>query len=249
MQREPDAGGLTEELRYLLFGCAAPAVLFGLLGRYNLSLLHQEVASRPHSFAVLMTGPLERALYLAFVSIPVVIYVTRPRALTRAAGLPPRVAAFVGTTMLLAFPAYFHDGPRIFTAPPLVHALAELTLVICTAFGVYALTYLRHNFSIIPEARDLVTCGPYRVVRHPVYFAEIGVALGLALQGDVHLWSALILGPFVALQVVRSFYEEQLLRSTFPEYDEYAQCVGRLVPGVTPAGLARRSHLRHTVSH
>ena len=246
MRRWEGLGRWADELRYLLFGCAAPAVLFGLLGWYNLSLLHDEVAGRPHSFAVLMTGPFERALYLAFVSIPVVIYVTRPRAQRRAAGLAPRVAAFVGTTVLLAFPAFFHDGPRILTVPRLVHAFAELTLVVATAFGVYALTYLRHNFSIIPEARELVRTGPYRIVRHPVYLAEIGVALSLGLQGDVHIWSALILGPFVAVQVVRAFYEEQLLRSAFPEYQDYARRTGRLLPRVIVAPLARRPHVRHT---
>ncbi len=237
-----------DELRYLLFGCAAPAALFGILGWYNLSLLHDEVLSRPHSFAALMTGPFERALYLAFVTIPVVIYVTRPRAQRRAAGIAPRAAAFVGTTMLLAFPAYFKDGPRILTVPPVVHGLSELVLVVCTAFGVYALTYLRHNFSIIPEARELVRSGPYRIVRHPVYLAEIGVALGLALQDEVHLWSALILIPFVAIQLVRSCYEEQLLRSTFPEYESYARETHRLLPAV-PRPLARGPHLGHTSSH
>ena len=240
--------GLTkwlDELRYLLFGCAAPAALFGLLGWYNLSLLHREVGSHPHSFAALMTGPFERALYLAFVSIPVVIYGTRPRARRRAAGLAPRAAGFVGTTMLLVFPAYFHDGQRVFTVPPVVRGVSELTMLASTAFGVYALTALRHNFSIIPEARDLVTCGPYRFVRHPMYLAEIGVAMGFGLQGDVHIWSGLILVPFVAIQLVRSFFEEQLLRSTFPEYEAYACVTGRVLPRIA-LPLARQPHVGHT---
>jgi protein-S-isoprenylcysteine O-methyltransferase Ste14 len=250
MARWRGLGGWLDELRYLLFGCAAPAAMFGLLGWYNLSLLHEQVAGHPHSFAVLMTGPFERALYLAFVSIPVVIYVTRPRAQWRAHGLGPRVAAFVGTTVLLAFPAFFRDGPRILTVPRLVHAIAELTLVVFTGFGVYALTYLRHNFSIIPEARELVTGGPYRFVRHPVYVAEILVALGLGLQGDVHFWSGLILAPFVAIQLVRSWYEEQLLRGAFPEYDDYARRTGRLFPRVSsPMPLAQKAHVVHTSPH
>ena len=222
----------SEELRYLLFGCAAPAALFALLGWYNLSLLHDQVSGpdRPHSFAALLTGPLERAMYLAFVTIPVVIYITRPRALRRAGGLAPRAAAFVGTTMLLAFPAIFADGPRILPVPWPVHVLAELTLVVGTGFGVYGLTFLRHSFSIIPEARQLVRGGPYRIVRHPLYLAEITVAVSLVLQGDVHVWSGLIVVPFIIIQVVRSVYEEQLLRSAFPEYEEYARTTGRLFP-------------------
>ena len=136
--------------------------------------------------------------------------------------------------MLLAFPAYFDDGPRLVTPPRLVHALAAAAVVVFTAFGVYGLLYLRHNFSIIPEARDLVSGGPYRIVRHPLYLAEIGVSVGLALLNDVHSWSVLILIPFVAVQAVRAVYEEQLLRSEFPEYGEYALRTSRLVPFVRP---------------
>ena len=146
--------------------------------------------------------------------------------------MAPRAAAFVGTCMLLVFPAFFDEGPRIFTPPTALHAIAGLVIVAATAFGVFALLYLRHNFSIIPEARDLVTGGPYRLVRHPLYFAEIAVSLGLAFHGDVHIWSTLILGPFVCIQVVRSLYEERLLRATFPRYAEYARETSRLVPFV-----------------
>ena len=80
-----------EELRYLFFGCALPAGLFGLLGWYNLSVLRDLVSGpgRPGSLAGWVAGPFERALYLAFVSIPVVIYVSRPRARRRAGGFAP----------------------------------------------------------------------------------------------------------------------------------------------------------------
>src|SRR6476469_5895184 len=76
----PATGGWLEELRYLLFGCAAPAALFGMLGWYNLVRLHSAMLGpeRTDTLWEFMTGPLQRALYLAFVSIPVAIYITRP---------------------------------------------------------------------------------------------------------------------------------------------------------------------------
>jgi protein-S-isoprenylcysteine O-methyltransferase Ste14 len=219
------------EFRYLFFGCAAPASLFGILGWYNLLLLRHEIGATGHTtFASVMTGPFERALYLAFVSIPVLIYLTRPRADRRDGGIPPRTAAFVGTTMLLVFPMWFENGPRILVLPAAIHAFAGVALVGFTTFGVWALLYLRHNFSIIPEARDLVRAGPYRVVRHPLYLAEIGLAVSLTLHSDLHAWSTLILVPFVAVQLVRSEYEEKLLRDALPGYEEYAKRTGRLVP-------------------
>jgi protein-S-isoprenylcysteine O-methyltransferase Ste14 len=217
-----------------LFGCAAPAALFGLLGWYNLVRLHDQLVGRdrPHSFSDLLAGPLERALYLAFVSIPVVIYVTRPRALQRSGGIGPRTAAFAGTTILLVFPAFFDQGPTILEPPAFVHAVAGVLVIGGTAFGVWGLLYLRHSFSIIPEARRLVIGGPYRIVRHPLYFAEITISIGLAFQGDLHLWSTLILGPFICLQLVRSLYEERLLRDAFPEYEDYARRTRGLIPGL-----------------
>jgi len=229
---EADAGDWLEELRYLLFGCAAPAALFGILGWYNLVRLHAAMLGSERSETVweLLTGPLQRALYLAFVSIPVAIYITRPRAQRRDPGFLPRVAAFTGTTMLLVYPAFFDHGPRVGAAPDLVRAIAGVSMVTCTAFGVWGLVTLRHSLSIIPEARRVVSGGPYRFVRHPLYAAEIGVAISLALQGDLHLWSSLVLVAFVGVQLVRSGYEERLLRATFPDYDSYARHTPRLVP-------------------
>src|SRR5689334_22437330 len=146
--------GWLEELRYLLFGCAAPAALFGLLGWYNLTRLHAAMvgSDQPHSVWEFFTGPLQRALYLAFVSIPVAIYVTRPRAQRRDTGFVARLAAFTGTTMLLVYPAFFDHGPRVGSAPGFVRAIAGTTMVLGTAFGVWGLVTLRHSFSIIPEA-------------------------------------------------------------------------------------------------
>jgi protein-S-isoprenylcysteine O-methyltransferase Ste14 len=103
-------------------------------------------------------------------------------------------------------------------------------MVVGTAFGVWGLVTLRHSFSIIPEARRVVRDGPYRFVRHPLYAAEIAVAVSLALQGELHAWSSLVLLAFVAIQSGRSVFEERLLRATFPDYDEYARVTPRLVP-------------------
>ena len=233
---DTDRRAWSGEFRYVFFGCAAPAAFFGLLGWYNLLFLRDEIgaAHHHHTFGSVMTGPFERALYLAFVSIPVVIYLTRPRADRRDGGIAARTAAFVGTTMLLIFPMCFENGPRILVLPAAVHAVAGLALVGCTAFGVWALLYLRHNFSIIPEARDLVLAGPYRVVRHPLYLAEIGLAVSLTLHSDLHAWSTFILVPFVAVQLVRSAYEEELLRDALPGYAEYAKRTPRLVPNWHP---------------
>ena len=91
----------------------------------------------------------------------------------RRAGSGPGRQPSSARRCLLVFPAFFDQGPTILTPPPFVHAIAGVLVIGGTAFGVWGLLYLRHSFSIIPEARRLVVGGPYRIVRHPLYFAEI----------------------------------------------------------------------------
>ena len=58
-----------------------------------------------------------------------------------------------------------------------------------------ALGTLGKSFSLIPQTRNLVTSGPYRLVRHPVYVGENG-ALGLVV------WAATIGKTVVFLALI-----------------------------------------------
>ena len=92
-----------------------------------------------------------------------------------------------------------------------------------------SLLVLRRAFSVTPQARLLVTTGPYSIVRHPMYIGGIAISLGLALLVD----SPQAVGLFLlcgCLQIWRALYEEQLLEASFPEYAEYKKRVGRFTP-------------------
>jgi protein-S-isoprenylcysteine O-methyltransferase Ste14 len=106
---------------------------------------------------------------------------------------------------------------------------------LCLALGmgqaIYALSYLRQRFSIVPEARGLVTSGPYQLVRHPIYLGEILAGFGLVLP-TIAGPPALVFVVFVAAELVRTYYEEGVLRRTYPEYAAYATRTRRLVPFV-----------------
>jgi protein-S-isoprenylcysteine O-methyltransferase Ste14 len=95
--------------------------------------------------------------------------------------------------------------------------------------AVYGLLYLRRSLSIIPEARRLVTGGPYRLIRHPLYAAEILAACALILARP-GLWATITIVPFIAVQMLRAHFEEGLLSRTFPEYAPYAAQTRRLIP-------------------
>ncbi|MGA8128875.1 MAG: methyltransferase, partial [Syntrophobacteraceae bacterium] len=73
--------------------------------------------------------------------------------------------------------------------------------------------------------------GPYRLVRHPLYVAEIGSTLGLTLAG-VSIPKILVFLLLVGCQVYRSLHEEKLLTAVFPEYADYAAKTARFIPGL-----------------
>ena len=89
------------------------------------------------------------------------------------------------------------------------------------------------------ERTQLVTRGPFALVRNPIFAAMLPTALGLTLL--VPSWVALagLAGLVLALELqVRVVEEPYLLQAHGGTYADYAARVGRFVPGV---GQLRRS--------
>jgi protein-S-isoprenylcysteine O-methyltransferase Ste14 len=116
------------------------------------------------------------------------------------------------------------------TQPDALPLGLALTLV-GTVLAFWSAWYLGRSFSLLPQARRLVTTGPYRFVRHPIY-------LGGLLITVAEVWlrfspTVVILNlVFVAAQVVRLRYEEEVLERTFPGYRAYRAETSALVPGM-----------------
>jgi protein-S-isoprenylcysteine O-methyltransferase Ste14 len=90
------------------------------------------------------------------------------------------------------------------------------------------------NFNVVPTPvthGNMVTGGPYRLIRHPMYTSIFIFAAGLlAGQFDyMKLFSSLVL---VAGLVVKMFYEENLLCLHHPSYRDYMQTTKRVIPFV-----------------
>ena len=80
-----------------------------------------------------------------------------------------------------------------------------------------------------PTQRGLVTTGPYRLIRHPIYTA---VCL-FTVPGVIAHWSwrsVLLGGVILACAGWRMVLEEKLLRARYPEYQQYAQATRRMIP-------------------
>ncbi|MGH8905333.1 MAG: methyltransferase family protein [Egibacteraceae bacterium] len=83
------------------------------------------------------------------------------------------------------------------------------------------------------ERTALVTAGPYRWVRNPIYTAFTAVFTGaaLALATSVALVSAAL--AILAVQVQARLIEEPYLRAAHgPAYAAYAAATGRFLPGL-----------------
>jgi protein-S-isoprenylcysteine O-methyltransferase Ste14 len=227
--RRGDLERRVEEIRFLVFGRSLPAMLFALLGwRVLLNLLSQVRALPVHAgLGDIVAGPLTTCVYLLFCVIPVGIYLVRPRPRARDGRLVARTAGLVGTTMLLVVGAF--PNPVLLIPPAAIRGIAAVLALGAFALGVYGLLYLRRSLSIIPEARRLVTGGPYRLIRHPLYAAEILAACALVMARP-GMWATLMLVPFIAVQMLRARFEEGLLTRIFPEYKRYAGRTRRLIP-------------------
>jgi protein-S-isoprenylcysteine O-methyltransferase Ste14 len=82
-----------------------------------------------------------------------------------------------------------------------------------------------------PTPGGLVTTGPYRFVRHPIYTAVLlFMWAGVAAHGStLSVLTAIVATAAIA---VRIGAEEDLVVEAYPEYSEYARRTKRIVPFV-----------------
>ena len=209
--------------RDLVLGRLVPSAFFSLFLARQLILLwsgFQGVRQPSDVFFVL-----QQLLALIYFTLLVVLYAVRlPQR-----GTDHRVAviviAFSGT--FAAIGASFLPGG---TRREGLIGLGDLLATAGLAYSVWGLAYLRRSFSIIPEARRLVTGGPYSLSRHPVYLGEITTAIGVNLATGGWL-TAIAIAYFIVCELLRIRWEERILASTFPnDYPAYARRVPRYLP-------------------
>jgi len=100
-----------------------------------------------------------------------------------------------------------------------------------TGFQLYGKIALGRSFGIVAANRGIVSSGPYRLVRHPIYLGYLVTHLGFLLS-NMSARNAAIYAAVYFFQVARIHAEERLLVSD-GEYREYLSSVKyRLIPGV-----------------
>jgi protein-S-isoprenylcysteine O-methyltransferase Ste14 len=91
--------------------------------------------------------------------------------------------------------------------------------------------YAAANISV-ESGQQLASTGWYGLVRHPMYFGNVILMIGIPLALGSY-WSLVFLVPGLAVLGLRISDEENLLTQQLDGYREYIQTVHyRLVPGV-----------------
>ncbi|MDH5792370.1 MAG: isoprenylcysteine carboxylmethyltransferase family protein [Candidatus Bathyarchaeota archaeon] len=112
----------------------------------------------------------------------------------------------------------------------------KVLMVVSAVIFVYTVAYLRRGFfgETEPVLEHLVTGGPYRFCRHPLYLSFIVLILGLDLWLGSVLGVAHTLFLSIPSAVYRARVEDKLLREKFGvEWVAYAERVGFLIPKLT----------------
>jgi protein-S-isoprenylcysteine O-methyltransferase Ste14 len=99
------------------------------------------------------------------------------------------------------------------------------------ALGLWAIFTMRESkLNVFPELRQeakLISKGPYKRIRHPMYSAVLLYFMPFAINS---IESALSYCCLMATLVLKLNYEENLLSRAFPNYSAYRQKTHRLIP-------------------
>jgi protein-S-isoprenylcysteine O-methyltransferase Ste14 len=142
--------------------------------------------------------------------------------------IPPTGVSAVGVFLIAGV---LHDG-SLAVHSLIIAAIGVLLFVCGIALAIWARLHLGRNWGAPMTQRaepELVTSGPYRFVRHPIYSGVLTAIVGTVLVDN-------LLGLIVLAVLVAYFYycgtvEERNLAATFPEaYPEYRSRTKMLIP-------------------
>ena len=109
-----------------------------------------------------------------------------------------------------------------------------LLTIAATLLYFKSLKHLGRNYSPCFDSHvplEIVSSGPYRFTRHPMYLAKLLIGVGnLIISGS--LWFVLVF-VYLALETARTiFNEEKYLATSVPDYGDYRKRTKRFIPFV-----------------
>jgi protein-S-isoprenylcysteine O-methyltransferase Ste14 len=155
------------------------------------------------------------------------IAVTRAPPTARDYSIASSIAVGVAYTYSYAQVVYLRWSPGHETWPTAGLALVSIAAGVSLA----SLVTIGKLFGIRPALRGLVTSGPYKFIRHPIYLSYVLADIGYNLQEWNSVTLLLVLAGWASL-VYRIQAEERVI-SGHPEWPAYATSVRyRILPGL-----------------
>lgn len=140
-------------------------------------------------------------------------------------------AALIGTIIVAAFLQELEPvGNLVF--------ISQLLGIVLLALGVFlrfwGILHLKSQFTryvTVREGDEIVSTGPYRKLRHPLYTGLLLITLGMALFFSSLIAAAIGGSVMVWALLQRINYEERLLVEKFgPDYQQWMKTRARLIP-------------------
>ena len=121
---------------------------------------------------------------------------------------------------------------RILPHHPILPVVGISILLAGFAFAVWARVHLGRDWSgtvRLKEDHSLVTSGPYRFVRHPIYTGILFGIIGSAVA--LNEWRGILaIGVILFGILIRCRAEEKAMSETFPDYAAYRETTWALIP-------------------
>jgi len=141
-----------------------------------------------------------------------------------------RVAIILILLLLLRLRVF--KGHRAVTTDPWLQGIGLAVFLLGLALAVWARIYLGRNWGMpMSEKADpeLVTTGPYSVIRHPIYSGIILALAGTTIAVSLYWLIAVVaLGAYFIYSAVM---EERHMAGVFPDaYPRYKQSTKMLIP-------------------
>jgi protein-S-isoprenylcysteine O-methyltransferase Ste14 len=148
-----------------------------------------------------------------------------------------RAVSYVGAFGMFAFVLFasiLKPEWLTMTASLSLSMVGVLLGVLGLSLEIWAIWHLKFAFATEPAARRLVTTGPYRWSRHPIYSGGCMAYVGLLMTRPT-LPIAMAFIVWAICMRMRMHYEEAILSSVFPAYADYRQRVSAIIPGFYPS--------------
>ncbi len=139
--------------------------------------------------------------------------------------VPPKSAlitfsSVVATAFMMVTPLWMRPLPHMIAGPALLScAIAVQFIGMILSLG--ARLYLGRRFGLLPANRGIVSTGPFRLVRHPIYLGWLVLSFGFVIEYPT-LRNIGLLTSILPVMIWRIALEERLLGQD-PAYRPYCQ--------------------------